>query len=113
MDWPGSIAVDREGRVHFAELHSNRIARVNSDGRLQAVAGTGLPGNGADGPDARSSAMTNPTHITFDRDGNLFVAEQGNHRVRRIAPNGAITTVAGTAERRDKTATTGERRGRS
>ncbi len=96
LDWPSSIAADSEGRIYFAELHSNRIARMNADGRLQAIAGTGLPGNGADGPDATRSSLSIPSHLTFDRAGNLLVTEQGSHRVRRIAPNGAISTVAGT-----------------
>jgi len=96
LDWPSSIAVDPDGRGYFAELHSNRIARANSDGRLQVVAGTGLPGSGADGPDATRSALTNPVHIAFDRAGNLLVVEQGNHRIRKVSPAGAIETIAGT-----------------
>ncbi len=96
LDWPSSIAADSEGRIYFAELHSNRIARMNADGRLQTIAGTGLPGNGADGPDATRSPLSIPSHLIFDRAGNLLVTEQGSHRVRRIAPNGAISTVAGT-----------------
>ena len=96
MDWPSSVAVDGEGRIYFAELHSNRIARVNADGRIQVIAGTGLPGAGSDGPEATRSALSNPTHIAFDRNGNLLVVEQGNHRVRRISiAGGAISTVAG------------------
>lgn len=96
MDWPSAIAVDATGRLYFAELHSNRIGRVNGDGRLQVIAGTGLPGMGADGADATRSQLANPTHIAFDKDGNLLVVEQGNHRVRRIAPSGAISTIVGT-----------------
>lgn len=96
LDWPSAIAVDTSGRGYFAELHSNRIARVNSDGRLQLIAGTGLPGLGPDGPDATRSALSAPTHILFDAAGNLLVVEQGNHRIRRISPAGAISTIAGT-----------------
>lgn len=95
LDWPSSIAVDAQNRGHFAELHSHRIARANSDGRLQVIAGTGLPNAGADGPDATRSALSKPVHILFDAAGNLLVAEQGSHRIRRISPNGAIVTVAG------------------
>jgi uncharacterized protein (TIGR03437 family) len=95
MDWPSSIAVDREGRLYFAELHSNRVARIAPDGRVQKVAGTGLPGFGVDGPDAKNVPLGAPTFILFDRDGSLLVTEQGNHRVRRIRPSGAIETVAG------------------
>ncbi|MBM3787357.1 MAG: hypothetical protein FJW30_23610 [Acidobacteria bacterium] len=96
MDWPSSIAVDREGRLYFAEIHSHRIARVNGDGRTQTIAGTGLPGLGADGGDATRSALANPAFLLFDREGNLLIADQGNHRIRRLRASGAIDTVAGT-----------------
>jgi trimeric autotransporter adhesin len=96
LDWPSSIAVDATGRLYFAELHSHRVARVNADGRIQTVAGTGLPGTGADGPDATRSALSNPVFILVDRDGNVLVAEQTNHRVRRIRASGGIETLAGT-----------------
>lgn len=95
LDWPSTIAVDREGRIYFAELHSHRVARITAEGRTQTVAGTGLPGFGVDGPDATRAALGTPTFLLFDRDGNLLVTEQGNHRVRRIRPSGAIETVAG------------------
>lgn len=96
LDWPTSIAADASSRLYFSELHSHRVARVNADGRIQTIAGTGLPGAGADGPDATRSSLSNPTFILVDRDGNVLVAEQGNHRVRRIRTSGAIETVAGT-----------------
>jgi uncharacterized protein (TIGR03437 family) len=97
MDWPSSIAVDNDGRIYFAELHSNSIARRNIDGRLQVIANRSrFAGNGADGPDATRSALAIPSHITFDRAGNLLVTEQGGHRIRRISPSGAISTIAGT-----------------
>ncbi len=96
LDWPSSIAVNDAGDLYLAELHSNRVARLDSAGRIQLVAGTGLPGAGVDGPVATSSRLSIPSHIIFDRIGNLLVTEQGSHRVRRIAPNGAISTVAGT-----------------
>jgi hypothetical protein len=76
-------------------LHSNRVARVNADGRIQLIAGTGLPALGLDGPDATRSGMSRPVHLAFDGANTLYVVEQGNHRIRRITPAGAISTVAG------------------
>jgi uncharacterized protein (TIGR03437 family) len=97
LDWPSSIAVDGQGRTYFAEFHSNRIARVDSaNGRVTLVAGTGFPGAGADGPDATKTALSKPSHIFIDKDGNLLVTEQGNHRIRKITQAGAISTIAGT-----------------
>jgi uncharacterized protein (TIGR03437 family) len=97
MDWPTAVAVSPAGIVHFSELHSGRIARIDADGRLTTVAGTGIPGfNGDSGP-ATSIRLSSPTGIAFDAGGNLYIADQGNHRIRRVTPAGALTTVAGSA----------------
>ena len=96
LDWPSSIAVGRDGLLYFAEIHSHRIARVSASGVIQTVAGDGFPGNGADNVAATASRLVNPTFLLFDTAGNLYVADQGNHKVRRITPQGIVTTFAGT-----------------
>ena len=95
LDWPTAVAVSTGGEIHFSELHSGRVARIALDGRLLTVAGTGIPGfNGESGP-ATSLRLSNPTGIAFDSDGNLFIADQGNHRIRKVSPAGFLTTIAG------------------
>jgi hypothetical protein len=92
------VAVSPDGLVYFTELHSGRVARINADGRLATVVGTGIPGfNGESGP-ANTIRLQNPTGLGFDAAGNLYVADQGNNRVRRVTPDGALTTIAGAAQ---------------
>ena len=87
MDWPSALAVDSAGLIYFSELHSNRIGRINADGKLATVAGNGFPG---------TATLTKPTGIAIDRDGNVLIADTGNHRIRKVTPNGILTTIAGT-----------------
>ena len=97
IDWPTAVAVDAAGLVYFSELHSGRVARIAPDGRLVTVAGTGIPGfNGDTGP-ATGIRLSNPTGIAFDSTGTLYIADQGNHRIRKVTPDGNLTTVAGSA----------------
>jgi len=95
LDWPSAVAVDSAGIVHFAEVHSGRVARIGADGRLGTVAGTGIPGFNGDSGAATAMRLQNPTGIAFDAAGNLYIADQGNDRVRRVTPTGALTTIAG------------------
>src|ERR1700682_287872 len=95
MDWPSSLAVDSAGLIYFAELHGNRIGRLNADTRLARIVGTGFPGYNGDNIAASSATLTKPTGIAFDAAGNLLVADTGQHRVRKVT-GGVITTIAGT-----------------
>ena len=96
LDWPIAAAYDTQGNLYFAELHSNRVARVGADGRVVTVAGIGLPGNAGENVQAAVSPLNNPVSIAFDGAGNLYITEQVNHRIRRVTPQGIMTTYAGT-----------------
>jgi uncharacterized protein (TIGR03437 family) len=94
MDWPSAVAVDSNGNIYFAEVHSNRIARVGSDGAIRTVAGA-LVGSTADGIPATSAQLRKPMGIAIDSAGNVYIADTGNHRIRKVGTDGIITTVAG------------------
>ena len=96
LDWPSAAAYAPDGSLYFAELHSHRIARLLPTGRLQLIAGTGFAGDAPENATAATARLHNPTHLLFDPAGNLLIADQGNHKVRRISPSGVITTLAGT-----------------
>ncbi len=96
LDWPSAAAYAPDGSLYFAELHSHRIARLAPTGRLQLIAGTGFAGDAPENATATTSRLNAPTHLVFDPAGNLLVADQGNHKIRRITPAGIITTIAGT-----------------
>jgi len=97
MDWPSSLAIDGAGLIYFAELHGNRIGRLEANGTLSTLAGTGFPGFNGDGRAANTATLTKPAGIAIDPSGNLLIADTGNHRVRKVS-GGIVTTIAGTGQ---------------
>ncbi len=94
---PWAFAKDRNGAIYFSQ--SNQILRLSANlGEVSVFAGNGISGYSGDGGDARSASLNGPAGLAFDASGNLFFSDRGNHRVRRIATNGTITTVAGTGK---------------
>lgn len=98
LDWPGALAVDDSGTLYFAELHGNRVAKVGADGRLATVAGNGFPGYTGDNIPATSAPLRKPAGIAVDAGGNVYIADTGNHRVRKVSTDGIIRTIAGTGQ---------------
>jgi sugar lactone lactonase YvrE len=93
---PASLAMDSRGRLYFADPHSHLVVRIEPDGRLTIVAGTGEPGHGGDGGPAPTAQLNEPYDVALDAADNLYIADYSNHRIRKVAPDGTITTVAGT-----------------
>lgn len=92
---PSDVAVDFEGNLFISDLVNHRIRKVTPDGVISTVAGMGSAGLGGDGGQATSAQLTYPVGVAVDGTGNLFIADTGNHRIRRVTPNGVISTVAG------------------
>lgn len=90
------ITRDPAGRLVFCDVSNNIIRRINADGTIQTIAGIGIPGYGGDGRPALSAILSGPGHPKYDHSGNLYFADAGNYRIRRIDASGNITTVAGT-----------------
>ncbi|MFF9642906.1 NHL domain-containing protein [Kitasatospora aureofaciens] len=99
LGFPAGLAVDAAGSVYIADHANHRVRRVGSDGVLETVAGDGRRGYGGDGGAAAAARLAFPAAVALDADGNLFVADEMNHRVRRVDPAGVITTVAGDGSR--------------
>lgn len=95
MDWPGSAVYGPDKLLYFAELHGNRVAKIDSNNIIIPVAGTGFPGYDGDNKSATTAQLKSPAGLAFDSAGNLYIADQGNHRVRKVTSNGIISTVAG------------------
>ena len=95
---PGGIAIDKAGNVFVADSLAHRIRRIDPSGNVSTFAGGGDAGlccgqfRDGQGADARFHL---PAGLAFDRDGNLIVADKGNDRIRSIAPNGVVSTMAG------------------
>src|SRR3954453_6922959 len=95
LDQPMGVAVDAAGNVLVADL-SNRIRKITPDGVITTVAGSGIAGFAGDGGPATNAQLNHPTGVIVDATGGILIADQHNHRVRRVDPSGIITTVAGT-----------------
>ncbi|HEX2204190.1 MAG TPA: RHS repeat-associated core domain-containing protein, partial [Longimicrobium sp.] len=95
---PYGLAVGPDGTVYIADTRHNRIRRVGADGIIHTIAGTGVGGFGGDGGAARDALLSSPWGVEVGPDGSLYVSDTGNQRVRRIDPDGVITTIAGNGE---------------
>jgi sugar lactone lactonase YvrE len=92
---PWAIVVDPDGNLYFSELNAHRVRKLATDGSLTIVAGTGIPGFLGDGGPATSARLAGPAGLALDASGNLYIADHANHRIRRVAPDGTISTAAG------------------
>jgi hypothetical protein len=93
---PEDIALDHSGNIYVAGGLYNNILKVTASGVVTTIAGTGADGFSGDGGPATAATLSWPEGVAVDNAGNIFVADTNNSRVRRITPDGIITTIAGT-----------------
>jgi hypothetical protein len=89
----GAAAVDSVGNLYVANFGLHKVQKV-SNGVVSTVAGTGALGFSGDGGPATSAQLAGPRGVAMDAAGNLYIADTGNQRIRKVA-NGVITTVVG------------------
>ncbi len=95
---PTSVAVDKGGSLYITDTGNERIRKVTPEGIISTLAGTGKAGFAGDGGPATGAALNKPYGIAVDAAGNVYVTDAGNLRVRKIAPDGSISTAAGNGE---------------
>ena len=102
---PAGLVFDGDGDLLVADHANNRIRSIDTEGIIETVAGNGPLGTAAEGGDltgdggpALEATLQEPVGIAFDADGALLVADRDHHAIRSIAPDGTITTIAGTGE---------------
>jgi streptogramin lyase len=102
LNEPYEVRFSSNGSMYFVEMQNHIIRRVDAkSGRMETIAGTGQPGFGGDGGPAVDAMFNQPHSIALDRDGNIYVADIGNHRIRRIdRQTGIVETMAGTGEKK-------------
>jgi trimeric autotransporter adhesin len=95
---PTGVATDLAGNLYIADYGNNRIRKVTTGGIITTVAGNGAAGYAGDGGPATSASLSNPSNAVLDANGNLYIADFNNNRVRKVSANGTITTVAGNGQ---------------
>ncbi|GLF95292.1 NHL domain-containing protein [Streptomyces yaizuensis] len=96
LNCPREVAVDSAGSVYIVDANNHRVRKVAADGTITTVAGSGVAGFLGDGGPATAARLNLPLGVAVDAAGSLYIAEYHNHRVRKVTPDGTITTVAGT-----------------
>lgn len=96
FDNPSDVAVDATGNVYVADRNNNAIRKIAPDGTTTTLAGGSGMGY-ADGPGA-TAQFADPSGVAVDGIGNVYVAEQLNQRVRKVAPDGTVSTLSGTGD---------------
>jgi sugar lactone lactonase YvrE len=83
---PTGVAVDAAGNLYIADIFNQRVRKVSTSGTITTVAGTGIYGFSGDGGPATNARLAYPSGVAVDAAGNLYIADQNNHRVRKVAP---------------------------
>ncbi len=92
---PNGLAVDSAGNLYIADTYNYRVRKVTPAGTISTLAGNGAIGFNGDGGPATSAQLDDPTGVTVDLKGNLYIADQGANRIRMVTSSGIISTVAG------------------
>jgi len=92
---PGGVAADAAGNIYIVETGGNRVRKMDRSGAITTLAGTGVAGFSGDGGPAAQAQLASPYGVVADILGNVYIADLGNARVRRVGLDGNITTVAG------------------
>ena len=92
------MALDAQGNLYFADSDTHRIHKVTPQGGILTVAGTGVGGFSGDDGLAVNARVQGPRGIAIDDEGTLYIADTGNNRIRKVSPDGRITTIAGNGQ---------------
>ena len=101
---PSGVEIDDAGNLYIVDTHNNRIRKVDTSGIISTIAGSGVSGGGefgGDGGPAVQAHLYDPLGVVRDSAGNLYIADTGNNRIRKVDSSGVISTFAGREENRD------------
>jgi DNA-binding beta-propeller fold protein YncE/DNA-binding CsgD family transcriptional regulator len=93
---PRGLAIDQQGNLYVADSGINRVRMIDAQGKIHAFAGNGVSGFAGDGDSALSAQLSGPSGLAIDEGtGTLYIADTGNHQLRKVTRDGRISTVAG------------------
>ena len=96
LNYPKGLAIDTMGNLYVADCFNSVIRQINTAGIISTIAGTGgMTGYSGDGASATLAKLLGPYALAVDDNGNIYVADVGNYRIRKINTSGIITTIAG------------------
>jgi sugar lactone lactonase YvrE len=95
LNSPSSIEIDLYGNLYITDTVNNRIRKVDTSGIITTIAGNGTASFGGDNGQSTNANLNQPSSITFDKNSNIYIADSGNGRIRKINEYGIITTIAG------------------
>ncbi|MEI8279381.1 MAG: hypothetical protein WCG87_06430 [Bacteroidota bacterium] len=93
---PYGVAMDNFGNIYFADNNNHCIRKVDTAGIITTIAGNGMAGFGGDNGPATAAQLLQPTDVSVDAMGNIYIVDGGNGRIRKVDAAGNITTIAGT-----------------
>src|SRR5439155_9941435 len=91
---------DPQGNLLVADRSNHQVVKIAPNGILTVIAGNGIDGYSGDGGPATRASLNFPAALALDSAGNLFIADGGNNRIRRVTADGVISTIAGTGVKR-------------
>jgi len=96
FNYPAGVAVDASGTIYIADGNNHKIKKISPQGEVSTLAGSGIEGdvNGS----STSAQFRLPAGVAVDGDGNIYVADGGNNKIKKITPNGEVSTLAGSGE---------------
>jgi sugar lactone lactonase YvrE len=95
LNGPYGLAIDSRGNIYFADGYNHAVRKVNTSGIITTFAGKDTAGYRGDGGPATAALLDNPVAIAIDHSGNVYIADDHNHVVRKVDTSGIITTFAG------------------
>ncbi len=94
LNFPSAVAVDAGGRLWIADTNNHCIRRVSAGGRIETIAGDGVPGFGGDGGAAAEARLRFPSDVAVAPDGSVYLADLGNRRIRKLTPARAAPVIS-------------------